>query len=306
MGWRFRKSIKIVPGVRVNFGKKGASVSVGGKGATVNISSKGTRYTVGIPGTGVSYSEFVKKKPHNNSTKPAHSKIESNGISGKTILFIVAIIGLIAQQPFIYVIFGCLWILSFFIVEKQNGELIDQVEPNLLIESKCSDIKTLSEKKSIFYVEEYQVKPQFLSLDTQAISNVGETASIEIGSERFNDVVVIMKYEQDGNHIFMCVMSYKNYNKAPCGGYLSEKDIEDIIYKLTSTQTPESASNSKFENNYTRIEFHKVKINTSVISIKIRDPNDKRKSGFSLEITQADLDRFIQLFVSAINYLKRV
>lgn len=57
MGFRFRKSFKIAPGVRVNLSKRGASVSAGKPGATVNVSSKGTRATVGLPGTGISYSE---------------------------------------------------------------------------------------------------------------------------------------------------------------------------------------------------------------------------------------------------------
>lgn len=56
MGFRFRKSINFLPGVRVNLGKKGASLSVGRKGITTNIGQKGTRTTYSIPGTGASYS----------------------------------------------------------------------------------------------------------------------------------------------------------------------------------------------------------------------------------------------------------
>lgn len=55
MGFRFRKSIKIAPGVRVNFGKKGGSISVGGRGNSVNFGSRGVYSNVGIPGTGLSY-----------------------------------------------------------------------------------------------------------------------------------------------------------------------------------------------------------------------------------------------------------
>jgi hypothetical protein len=61
MGFRFRKSVKLLPGVRVNFSKSGTSLSVGGKGATTNFSKRGTRVTVGIPGTGISYSEKISK-----------------------------------------------------------------------------------------------------------------------------------------------------------------------------------------------------------------------------------------------------
>lgn len=59
MGFNFRKSLKIAPGVRLNITKKGiSSVSLGGKGARVNLGRKGTRTTVGVPGTGLSYSSF--------------------------------------------------------------------------------------------------------------------------------------------------------------------------------------------------------------------------------------------------------
>lgn len=57
MGFRFRRSVKILPGVRLNFGKKGTSVSVGPRGAKVTVGPSGTRATVGIPGTGISYTE---------------------------------------------------------------------------------------------------------------------------------------------------------------------------------------------------------------------------------------------------------
>src|ERR1700756_4237863 len=56
MGFRFRKSIKILPGIRLNVGRKGInSVSVGGRGATANIGKHGTHTTYSIPGTGISY-----------------------------------------------------------------------------------------------------------------------------------------------------------------------------------------------------------------------------------------------------------
>lgn len=57
MGLRFRKSVKIAPGVRLNLNKNSTSVSFGGKGAHYTVSSNGRRTaSVGIPGTGISYS----------------------------------------------------------------------------------------------------------------------------------------------------------------------------------------------------------------------------------------------------------
>ena len=57
MSFRFRKTIKLLPGLRLNLSKSGVSASVGEAGATVNVSDKGVRGTVGLPGTGISYSE---------------------------------------------------------------------------------------------------------------------------------------------------------------------------------------------------------------------------------------------------------
>lgn len=58
MGWRFRNSVKILPGVRLNFSKSGISTSVGGPGATLNFGKHGTRSTLGLPGSGISYSKL--------------------------------------------------------------------------------------------------------------------------------------------------------------------------------------------------------------------------------------------------------
>lgn len=62
-GVRFRKSIGIAPGVKVNLSKTGVSTSLGGHGATVNIGTRSRAVTLGIPGTGLSY-----RMPINNGT----------------------------------------------------------------------------------------------------------------------------------------------------------------------------------------------------------------------------------------------
>jgi hypothetical protein len=54
MAWRFRKSVKVFPGVRINIGKKGISTTIGVRGASVNISNRGTFLNTGVPGTGLS------------------------------------------------------------------------------------------------------------------------------------------------------------------------------------------------------------------------------------------------------------
>lgn len=55
-GFRFRKQVGVLPGVKVNLSKSRVSTSLGGKGATINVGADGRRMvTLGIPGTGMSY-----------------------------------------------------------------------------------------------------------------------------------------------------------------------------------------------------------------------------------------------------------
>jgi len=56
VGWRFRKSVKILPGVRLNFGKGGfTSTTLGGRWLKTNVGGRGVKHTLSVPGTGVSY-----------------------------------------------------------------------------------------------------------------------------------------------------------------------------------------------------------------------------------------------------------
>ncbi|WP_312664456.1 DUF4236 domain-containing protein, partial [Pantoea sp. CTOTU49201] len=55
MGFRFRKSISIIPGVRMNLSSSGASMSVGPRGASVSFGKRGTFANLGLPGSGLSY-----------------------------------------------------------------------------------------------------------------------------------------------------------------------------------------------------------------------------------------------------------
>jgi hypothetical protein len=57
MGWSYRKSIKIAPGIRINLSKSGISASFGGKGFTYNTRG---RVTASIPGTGIRYTKNLK------------------------------------------------------------------------------------------------------------------------------------------------------------------------------------------------------------------------------------------------------
>src|SRR3546814_17275303 len=70
MGFRFSKRITLLPGVRMNLSKSGASLSVGPRGASVTMGKRGVYGNVGLPGSGLSYRERLDK-PNRPERAPA-------------------------------------------------------------------------------------------------------------------------------------------------------------------------------------------------------------------------------------------
>ena len=75
MGFRFSKRIKLIPGVRVNISKSGASLSVGPRGASVTMGKRGVYGNVGLPGTGLSYRGRIDT-PSRSTRAPARTRAE--------------------------------------------------------------------------------------------------------------------------------------------------------------------------------------------------------------------------------------
>ena len=73
MGWRFRKSFTVIPGLRLNLSKSGLSASIGGAPFTLNVSPRGVMGTASIPGTGISYRQHLGNGSHppNGSATPS-------------------------------------------------------------------------------------------------------------------------------------------------------------------------------------------------------------------------------------------
>jgi Protein of unknown function (DUF4236) len=76
MGFRFYKSFKLFPGVRVNLSKSGLSATVGIPGANINFGSRGTRTTLGIPGSGLSYVTQQKNSSASSNSAPSNLPVE--------------------------------------------------------------------------------------------------------------------------------------------------------------------------------------------------------------------------------------
>ncbi|MFU8784446.1 DUF4236 domain-containing protein [Aliidiomarina sp.] len=75
MAFRFQRRVRILPGVRLNFGKRGVSVSAGIRGASVTAGKRGVYGNMGAPGTGLSYrTRLDKSKAHQQRAQRAQAR----------------------------------------------------------------------------------------------------------------------------------------------------------------------------------------------------------------------------------------
>jgi hypothetical protein len=74
--FRFRKRIKILPGLHLNVGQKGiSSVSIGPRGATVGLSKRGWTQSIATPISGLSYRRSGKWATNEDQAAPAPAAI---------------------------------------------------------------------------------------------------------------------------------------------------------------------------------------------------------------------------------------
>jgi len=98
---RFRKRIRLAPGLHVNLSKKGISLSVGVRGAQITVGRRRVTKTLGIPGSGLSSTSTRRRAacesagdaaPQSVRQEPAHVP---NAARGRLYLaVIVALVGL--------------------------------------------------------------------------------------------------------------------------------------------------------------------------------------------------------------------
>lgn len=97
MAFRFRKQVKILPGVKLNISKSGVSTTVGRRGLSVTSGKQGTHLNTGLSGTGISFRTKISGTSQNKDQSAEQyqsSRILNNSIAavGKALYFIVAVV----------------------------------------------------------------------------------------------------------------------------------------------------------------------------------------------------------------------
>ena len=140
MSVRFRKSIKVGKGVRLNIGKRSVGVSVGGKYGGMSFNSKsGARVRSSLPGTGISYSTKIGKsskrsRKASNKTRTATTKMQVKQKNKWVDLFLCVFFGYVGAHKFyegntkaglLYLftvgLFGIGWIKDIVILARECG-----------------------------------------------------------------------------------------------------------------------------------------------------------------------------------------
>jgi hypothetical protein len=96
MTWRFRRTLKIAPGVRLNIGKRSVSTRFGPRGAGLTIGTKGTTVSAGIPGTGLHASQRLRNEPRSASGTSASQGDGRSSVWGWLAAEVIAVIALAA------------------------------------------------------------------------------------------------------------------------------------------------------------------------------------------------------------------
>ncbi len=121
MALRFRRRVKLVPGVHLNISRSGISTSLGVRGASITFGKRGNYINAGLPGTGISWRSKVGDHSASagapsvaQASSPTH--MEGNPKThhlhwGTVVLFFIAMIGAgLTKSNLVTGIFWCGWI----------------------------------------------------------------------------------------------------------------------------------------------------------------------------------------------------
>lgn len=150
MAWSFRKRIKVMPGLWLNFSKSGISTTIGTKGASINVGKRGVYGNVGVPGTVIYRREKIsgqkKQKRNTRQTKvaiqdspknstPQHVKIATL-LQFRDVIEPTTLANLMSFQAqgkdYVYVESGVVEKLRELHIAKKKGKVtnaIEQTEP---------------------------------------------------------------------------------------------------------------------------------------------------------------------------------
>ncbi|RUV67667.1 DUF4236 domain-containing protein [Mesorhizobium sp.] len=228
MVFRFRKSVRIAPGVRINLNAKSASVRVGPKGLGYTVSTTGKkRLSASIPGTGLSYSEVVSSKRRPVPSAPSQLVASQTKPSSKGPLALV----LLAIGA------GLVWCSTPY------NETPGFVQPNLKPATAEPDPRA-SQGTDAYAGPAPSVQKTLYSTANVRLRTSPSAESQIVLTVPVGSAVLSSKREGSWHHV-----SYGNYSGWILGDYLAEPGTEPAatpspVAPLVSSEQPASDSNT--------------------------------------------------------------
>lgn len=220
MGWRFRKSFKIAPGIKLNLNKKSTSVTFGTRGAHYTINSKGKRTkSFGFPGTGISYVETsggnvststspTPNTSYTDSNLPENGDKKNKGCLLYLIYFLLLLVAIVFA-PVLWI--PGIFVTAFFAIKKEPDKkkklrriLISGIITIisfclLLIWPSSPDLKTLNVNLE---KQEFEITDK-VSLDVEGTPEDADITSLDISnndiaSVKYDDGKAILSFKKEG------------------------------------------------------------------------------------------------------------
>lgn len=263
MGLRFRKSIKVAPGVKLNLNKNSASVTVGTKGAHYTVNSNGKKTTsAGIPGTGISYVSTTGggKKQKGKTNKKVESKTSvatktdsSKGTPkkkgcGTYLLWILAICLMLAASALLWIP-GIIAIIVFALKkdEHKKRNLLISISITLISIFICSSLVSSSMTKLTGIKAEWDANKYDITDSAEVvISPIPTTAKIEtlslsensIASLKYKDGKAIISFKATGSDDLYFIAN-KDINSDTKAITVIDKEAERIAQEQAEQEEAE-------------------------------------------------------------------
>jgi hypothetical protein len=78
VGVRFRRRVRIAPGVSLNISKSGLGIAAGPRGLKIGAGPRGTHYSVGAPGTGLHYRKETRNRATSRAAAAAPAEVPAS------------------------------------------------------------------------------------------------------------------------------------------------------------------------------------------------------------------------------------
>ncbi len=233
MSFRFRKRIKIIPGIYLNVSKSGVSTTLGPRGATVSISNRGSYLNLGIPGSGISYRHKIGQgkvtSPAANLglvSSPTHSQINSAN-----------------QHDFFYNQSNAINVnvsndnlaeIKTSIIDSRV-EMLDIIEKGQEVAITLKTLKRKRKSKSSWVGRLFGSKDAIDSLDKQIAE---QEANAEELSQQYDDAKVVIEINSDPE-----INDHYNKLREAYTALLQTSKIWDVTSKVVNTAHKSSAHN---------------------------------------------------------------